>query len=129
MNKTELAEVMNRTIQEIHDLREAGQNEYAHGYDNAFANFERLAAKLNIDRKKVLLIYMEKHLDGITSAINGHLSQREPVTGRINDAIVYLILLKGMFIEEAHVNADLTPTPQPAILFTGQPQPNPSAKV
>jgi hypothetical protein len=78
-------------------LREAGQKEYAHSEGNAFSNFERTAEDLeNISREQVLWIFVKKHLDGIKAYINGHTSQREPIQGRINDAVVYLILLRGM---------------------------------
>jgi|TARA_R110000824_G_scaffold38267_9_gene117072 hypothetical protein len=35
-------------------------------------------------------------MDGIIAHVEGHDSQREEVTGRITDAIVYLCLLWGM---------------------------------
>lgn len=81
---------------ETTSLRESGQKEYAHGEDNAFGNFERLASMLDINRESILWVYATKHLDGITSYLKGHKSQREDVRGRINDVIVYLILLRGM---------------------------------
>lgn len=88
-------------INDLQNTRESGQKEYAHGEeDNVFNNFARLAKDLNLDQKKVLWIYLRKHLDGILAAINGHMSQREPVSGRIMDAIVYLSLLGAMFIDE-----------------------------
>ena len=42
------------------------------------------------------MVYLLKHIDGIMAHINGHKSQREDVRGRITDAIVYLLLLRGM---------------------------------
>jgi hypothetical protein len=42
------------------------------------------------------MVYLLKHIDGISSFVNGHESQREDVRGRITDAIVYLCLLWGM---------------------------------
>jgi len=42
------------------------------------------------------MTYLLKHIDGITSFVNGHQSQREDVRGRLTDAIVYLCLLWGM---------------------------------
>jgi hypothetical protein len=81
---------------QIQKTREAGQKEYARKQNNAFANFERIAENLNLDRKEVLLVYMLKHIDGISSYIKGHKSQREDVRGRITDTIVYLCLLWGM---------------------------------
>lgn len=91
-----MARVMDRVFDECRALRGAGQQEYARRDENAFANFERVAERLKVSREKVLLVYLEKHLDGIHSWADGHVSQREPVEGRMNDAIVYLCLLRGM---------------------------------
>lgn len=114
MNRSQMAQVMQQVFEECGGLREAGQKEYAHDDTNAFINFERVAERLNISREAVLMVYLQKHLDGVCSYIQGHESQREPVEGRINDAIVYLCLLRGMlnenrekagedkFVKEAH---------------------------
>ena len=80
--------------------REAGQKEYARNQNNAFANFERVGDYVCIDKKQVLMVYLLKHIDGIMAYINGHKSQREGVEGRITDAIVYLLLLRGMVDED-----------------------------
>ena len=80
--------------------RDAGQREYAQSEDNVFANFERVAKSIDTDRKKVLMVYLLKHIDGISAYTKGHHSQREDVTGRITDAMVYLMLLWGMVEEE-----------------------------
>jgi|TARA_R100001530_G_scaffold131243_1_gene102779 hypothetical protein len=49
------------------------------------------------------MVYLLKHIDGITAYLAGHKSQREDVRGRIKDAIVYLMLLWAM-IEERESN-------------------------
>jgi hypothetical protein len=85
---------------EIMATRKDGQMEYAGAGQDAFANFNRLSVDLEIDRKKILWVYAMKHRDGIASYLNGHKSQREDVTGRIKDLIVYLFLLWGMILEE-----------------------------
>lgn len=97
-----LAVEMRRVFdEEIMALRAAGQKEYAHDADSPFANFERGAKDMGIDRKQVLWCYAMKHKDGIAAALQGHTSQREDVRGRINDLIVYLLLMRGIFNEEA----------------------------
>jgi len=85
---------------EIMALRNAGQKEYAHDDSSPFANFERGAKDMGIDRKQVLWVYAMKHKDGIASFLKGHVSQREDVRGRINDLITYLLLLYTMVNEE-----------------------------
>ena len=81
-------------------MRAAGQKEYARKQSNAFANFERVANYIDSSKEKVLMVYLLKHIDGISSFVNGHKSQREDVRGRITDAIVYLCLLWGMVEHE-----------------------------
>ena len=80
--------------------RDAGQKEYAQDENNVFANFERIAMAIEIDRETVLMTYLLKHIDGISAYTKGHRSQREDVTGRITDAIVYLMLLWAMVVED-----------------------------
>tara|TARA_R110002012_G_scaffold4465_2_gene20621 strand:+ start:266 stop:538 length:273 start_codon:yes stop_codon:yes gene_type:complete len=83
-------------LKEVLKTRDQGQKEYAHDENNVFANFERSSSLLNISREKSLMIFLLKHIDGISAYIKGHKSQREDVRGRITDAIVYLCLLRGM---------------------------------
>ena len=100
MKQDILSQRMKKLFQACMETRKEGQKEYAHDTNNAFRNFESLAKELNLDRKQILWVYFKKHLDGILAAINGHTSQREPVRGRIKDAIVYLVILEGMFYED-----------------------------
>ena len=94
----------NEIMPAIGDMRDAGQKEYAQDVDEIFANFHRIAEAMETDRKKVLMTYMLKHIDGISAFVKGHKSQREDITGRITDCIVYLMLLWGMIKEEREVS-------------------------
>ena len=104
MTKQGMVEVMARLQGEEKIARGAGQQEYAQDDSNAFANFERVAAATDTTREKVLLVYLLKHIDGISSYVKGHRSQRESIRGRITDARVYLALLAGM-VEEDESNS------------------------
>tara|TARA_Y100000310_G_C19991578_1_gene494365 strand:+ start:48 stop:452 length:405 start_codon:yes stop_codon:yes gene_type:complete len=97
---------MNDKLNNIQETRDAGQEEYAHDEQNVFANFERIAKNLHIERDKVLMTYLLKHVDGIIAYVNGHKSQREDVSGRILDSIVYLFLLWGMTEENVYDSYD-----------------------
>ena len=77
-------------------MRDAGQKEYARTSDDVHANFKRVGKHLGLAPEKVIMVYLLKHIDGITAHIDGHKSQREDVEGRIIDAIVYLFLLIGL---------------------------------
>ena len=105
MKKSEFDKMFKEIIKEVKSTRDSGQREYAHTEDNVFANFERVADGLNISREQGLMVYLMKHMDGINAWIKGYKSQRENVTGRIKDAIVYLSLLWGM-AEDDNKNMD-----------------------
>ena len=94
---------MNDIWSQVQQTRDEGQKEYAHTDDNVFANFDRVGSLLSISSEKTLMVYLLKHIDGITAYLAGHISQREDVRGRIKDAIVYLMLLWAM-IEERENN-------------------------
>lgn len=100
MTKDDMRALMERLQGEERNARSAGQMEYAQDDSNAFANFERVAAATGTTRDQVLLVYLLKHIDGITSYVKGHRSQRESIRGRITDARVYLALLAGMVEED-----------------------------
>ena len=99
MKYEKMTHLMNSIWKQIQQTRDDGQKEYAHDKDNVFANFDRVGSLLSITSEKTLMVYLLKHIDGITAYLAGHKSQREDVRGRIKDAIVYLILLWAM-VEE-----------------------------
>jgi len=96
MTYQEMQKVVRRQLKQVLKIRDAGQKEYARTDTNVFANFERVASFTGVTREQALMTYLLKHIDGIMAHINGHKSQRENVSGRITDAIVYLLLLQGM---------------------------------
>ena len=100
MTHKEMHTLMDKILNEVASIRDEGQKEYAHDDNDVFANFNRVGNLLKIDKKKVLMTYALKHVDGIAAFVKGHKSQREDVTGRITDCIVYLMLLWGMIEEE-----------------------------
>ena len=100
MKYKKLDKIIKTQLKQILKTRDEGQKEYARDVDNVFANFERVGKYINVSKEQVLMVYLLKHIDGIMAYINGHKSQREGVEGRITDAIVYLLLLRGMVDED-----------------------------
>ena len=97
MTKEKFDEFMdNVIIPEIKDTRDKGQKEYAQDVLNVFGNFRRTGARVGISPEQSLMNFLMKHIDGICAHVKGYESQREPVQGRIKDAMVYLSLLWGM---------------------------------
>ena len=66
---------MDNIIKEVTLVRDEGQKEYAHDEKDVFDNFNRVANLLEEDRKKVLMTYMLKHIDGIAAYVKVHKSQ------------------------------------------------------
>ena len=106
MKKTEFDRLFLDIMEEVKKTRDEGQKEYAHTEENVFANFERVANSLDISKEQALMVYLMKHIDGINAWVKGHHSQREDVTGRIKDAIVYLSLLWGMADDKIILHQD-----------------------
>lgn len=79
--------------------------EYVRSDDDQLANFKRQAAELATTPEKILAVYLNKHLDSIKTYIKAKvpgqpLTLSEPIEGRIDDAILYLLLLKAMIVEQ-----------------------------
>lgn len=97
MNSTEFEDRYLRTTAErLFALTRSKGREYANS-DDQLANFKRLATRLGLTPAQVLMVYLTKHLDSIDSWVkNPHQDLAEPIDGRIDDAILYLILLKAI---------------------------------
>ena len=74
-------------------------NNAAAGAADQHANFKRLSEELGLTPEQVLSVYLTKHLDAIKSYLRMGREFSEPIDGRIDDAILYLILLKGLIVE------------------------------
>ena len=70
------------------------------GTEDVNSNFKRAAKKYNISPEKVLMIYVDKHLDAITTYVNkGHL-KGEPIDEKIDDVINYMGILLSLTKEK-----------------------------
>lgn len=70
------------------------------GTGDRFDNFNRLGVRLSLPREHILLVYLHKHIDAITSTITDKNDGGESIHSRIDDAITYLELLDGMMYED-----------------------------
>lgn len=76
--------------------------EYTQG--DRLDNFKRIGSEIDISSKKVLWVYLKKHLDAIASYIKAEQVLSEPIESRILDARVYLALLRGLIEEQKNQN-------------------------
>ena len=66
--------------------------EYTQGSEDRGANFKRLAERLGVDPLTVWFIYFHKQVDGIASYVKFGKEYSEPIEGRFDDAMNYLVL-------------------------------------
>lgn len=91
-------------LKEVVVMKDTKGKEYANS-ESRFANFDRLAIRLNLSNIKVALVYLTKHMDAIESYISrGRTYSTETIRGRIVDAITYLTLIAGMIEEQENIN-------------------------
>lgn len=103
--------IVNATLDECKRILINKGHEYQNtskANSNVLANFERGAKNTGVRAETVLYIFLSKHMDSISTYIRNLQSGQakaeieakltEPITGRIDDAINYLLLLKGMVV-------------------------------
>jgi hypothetical protein len=106
--------LLEATISQIKSLASLKGAEYA-GDSDRLANFRRGGAELGVPAEEVWWIYTYKHWAAITQYISDIRAGRsrlrtEPISGRLDDLIVYSILLKAIVIERERL-----PAPAPEI--------------
>ena len=102
MKKSDFQILLRNQFEEISALTATKGNEYAQS-DDQLANFRRQSADLGISPETVLMVFMNKHLDSIKGYIRGDTTLSESIESRIDDSILYLILLKAMVTEGEEV--------------------------
>jgi len=118
--------VMEAQFRRITDLVALKGGEYAAGTDR-LANFRKAAQAEELPMTTIWKIYAGKHWDAIGQYIKdertGTARERaEPISGRIDDMIVYLLLLQAMVEESslpegyAYGFEQKPPLPEPEIL-------------
>ena len=70
------------------------------GLDDVNSNFKRASKKYNISPEKVLMIYVDKHLDAITTYVNKGQLKGEPIDEKIDDVINYMGILLSLIKEK-----------------------------
>lgn len=95
MDKDTFKTLLSNTYKSLVNLTASKGEEYSRDADQ-LANFKRQAEELNTTPEKILMVYLNKHLDSIKSFVKTGKVHSEPIEGRIDDAILYLILLKGI---------------------------------
>ena len=104
MRKSRFLKLIESTFTEIRQLTATKGEEYSNTAKvdaDQLANFKRQAADLGMTQEQILSVYLNKHLDGIKSYVRTGVQHSEPIVGRIDDAILYLLLFKAMVVDKA----------------------------
>ncbi len=99
MNRTVFKELMKETYNKIIKLNETKGEEYS-GSEDVCLNFKKQAQLLNVDPKVIWAVYVNKHWDAIMSHVRTNKIYSEPIEGRIDDVIVYLLLYKALINDQ-----------------------------
>ena len=99
MKRADFLDLLDETFERLVTLTQTKGHEYANSHDQ-LANFLRLGQALGMPPEAVLLVYLTKHLDSIHNYVRElpEPAPSEAITGRIDDAILYLVLLKALII-------------------------------
>ena len=103
MKHEEFDKIVEETFETLRRLLVEKGGEYA-GDKDRLANFKRNAERLGLLPETVWAVYFAKHIDAIfqyTSDLqNGvNRTRSEPISGRVDDALNYLLLFKGLLAE------------------------------
>ena len=100
MNSSDFEALMGNTFGNLTKLSASKGLEYS-GETDRLANFKDQAKLLGFATPiQVLGVYLNKHLGSINKFIAGGTASSEPIEGRIDDAILYLVLLKALICED-----------------------------
>ena len=104
MNSSDFEALMGNTFGNLTKLSASKGLEYS-GETDRLANFKDQAKLLGFATPiQVLGVYLNKHLGSINKFISGlDKGLSEPIEGRIDDAILYLVLLKALINEKEGV--------------------------
>ena len=113
-NFEEYNRIVDETWNKVHQLSHLKGGEYA-GDKDRLANFRRNAEALGLSMETVWAVYAAKHWDAIMQfvkdvATRTNRVRAEPIEGRIDDLIVYLLLFKAILAERSKESVLFNPT-------------------
>lgn len=100
MSQKEMEELIALTFERVMELRRTKGAEY-NDDDNCFSDFNAVSRETGLTQEMILKVFAGKHWNSISLHVrdleSGKSRKRtESIEQRIDDAIVYLCLLKGM---------------------------------
>jgi hypothetical protein len=102
MERSQFAVIADQTMGQINDLIQRKGKEYSTG--DAFSNFKDASKGLSFhDRPEMVAWeFAVKHMQSIKDIISGKVpADDNTIHEKFNDAIVYMLLIKGMMVERS----------------------------
>ena len=104
MTNADFYALMKKTFAEAEEIARLKGEDYTKGSADALANFKEGGKDIDLDPKKVLWIFMNKHYQAITNYVRtGGQSESEPIDMRLKDLINYCVLMLGIITEEKQI--------------------------
>lgn len=101
MNRPDFNQLTEDTFDRIRKLNGTKGIEYS-GHDDVLSDFKEVAAQLGVDPRVALMTYATKHWRAINSYCREGRVLSESIIGRIDDLILYSILLQAMIADDYH---------------------------
>jgi hypothetical protein len=103
MNNLDFENIVDATALRIQELSATKGHEYSGDVDRLL-NFKRNAQNLGLCSTTIWAVYAAKHFDAIMTYCRDKEKMQErqlsePIGGRIDDLILYLLLLKGLILD------------------------------
>lgn len=112
MSPSEFTTIRRATYLRLDALNDVKSGEYAQDSDK-LANFKEAANRLGGLPEQILLVYLDKHYAAICNFVKDLAAhtvrpRSEPIDGRVDDAILYLLLFKALLHERRSAASAIT---------------------
>lgn len=100
-------EIIENALTRARELFKAKNDEYAGSSSDILGNFRRQAGQLHVPMSTVWMVLAGKHIDAIQEYVKDCKGdvlrpRTQPVSERVDDLIVYALLLQVILAEEGH---------------------------
>ena len=108
MHPSKFASIIEASIASMNSLATVKGGEYASDSDR-LSNFREASRRLGLLPEEVLLVYLDKHYAALCNYVRDLKAGRnrprsEPIEGRADDMILYIILFKALLAERTDVS-------------------------
>lgn len=109
MKHVQFLQILDEVNVKLHALTASKGEEYKGGEDDQIGNFRRMATKTGLTMEQIWQVFFHKHIDAIDTFVRDKAAGKdrarsEPIESRIDDAILYLVLLRAILRDQAGTN-------------------------